>query len=39
MGLTSNSFQLSSAQIDQINNHFAQRQKAYLDADAEIGMV
>jgi hypothetical protein len=38
MGLTSKSFQLNSEQIELINDHFAQRRRAYLEVDAEIGM-
>jgi hypothetical protein len=39
MGLTEKSFQLSKAQIDAINQHFAQCRDAYASAGEELGMV
>ena len=39
MGLTQKSFELSTEQINCINEHFTQRRKAYLDADEEVGTV
>lgn len=39
MGLTRKSFELNAEQIARINEHFARRKNAYLEAGEDVGMV